>query len=99
MKMRDCFRNHPIIVRFSVPNHPIEIGKHLRTRSESTDNRPIFQPQSSDRTQPQSSSFRQVQGCQSSSQAHSEAELEMAQTAQERWLEDLREKAYIKYFI
>lgn len=40
--------NHPIIIRFSAPNHPIGVRKRLHAKSESTDNRPIFYDQSSD---------------------------------------------------
>ena len=39
---------HPIIIRSSGPNHPIPASPRLDTRSESTDNRPIFRGQSSD---------------------------------------------------
>lgn len=41
-------RNHPIIIRFPGPNHPISASPRLIARPESTDNRPISRPQSSD---------------------------------------------------
>ena len=41
-------RNHPIIIRFPGPNHPISARPRLIARPESTDNRPIFPRQSSD---------------------------------------------------
>lgn len=41
-------RNHPIIIRFPGPNHPISASPRLIARPESTDNRPIFRRQSSD---------------------------------------------------
>ena len=41
--------NHPIIVRFFAPNHPIGCSSVAKSqRLESTDNRPIFQPKSPD---------------------------------------------------
>ena len=42
--------NHPIIIRFFAPNHPIWISSLLRARSESTDNQPILREKSSDPT-------------------------------------------------
>jgi hypothetical protein len=41
-------RNHPIIIRFPGPNHPISARPRFIARPESTDNRPIFRRQSSD---------------------------------------------------
>lgn len=42
--------SHPIIIRFSGPNHPIWAGSRLRARSESTDHRPFFRRKSTDAT-------------------------------------------------
>ena len=45
---RTVHPNHPIIIRFPGPNHPISASPRLVARPESTDNRPIFRRQSSD---------------------------------------------------
>jgi len=46
---RTVNRNHPIIIRFSGPNHPIwGCSATVIRQRESSDNRPIFQPESPD---------------------------------------------------